>query len=69
MRVRSAAGHPLLVALGGGSFHLPEDVAAELTRLVLELAQADVARVVLVAEGDDRPDVLRAHGGRAGAKT
>ena len=39
--------HALLVALDGGPFDLPEDVAAELARLVLELAQADVSRVVL----------------------
>jgi hypothetical protein len=62
--VRRSSVHPLLVPFPGGAVDLPEDVAAEQTHLVFELAQADVARIVFGAERRDRADVLRSTRGR-----
>src|SRR5271165_5764910 len=65
--MRGPTAHTLLHSFGGGfgrrSVDLPEDVAAELAHLVLELAAAHFARIVGGAEGSHGADVLGAHRG------
>jgi hypothetical protein len=50
--------HELAIADALGTVHLPEDVAAEQTCLILELAEASLLRVVSIAGRDYRPDIF-----------
>ena len=65
-----SAAHALLRSVGGcldrGTLDVPENIATQETRLVLELPRARFLRIVFGAKGDHLSDVLGRHGRRFG---
>jgi hypothetical protein len=61
--VRRPPVHSLLVAPLRGALDLPENVSAEETHLVLELAQACLSRIGGIAKSPYGADILRLHRG------